>query len=208
MISRLEGELASVTPGAVEICCGRVWYQLLVPAHDEQRLSTMLGTSVQFYTLHYLEGLNQGASYVPRLIGFASAEDRAFFQLFTTVKGLGNRKALRALQLPFPTVAQAIAEGDVDVLTSLPEIGKRTAQTIVTELREKIDGFVELKPGAEGGAVPDAVAGLMQDAVTVLVQLGESRVQARRLVDRVVRADPTLDSADAVVAAAFRLKEL
>ena len=154
---------------------------------------------------------NQGAQYIPRLIGFASPEDRDFFELFTTVKGIGNRKALRALQLPFASVATAIAEKDVDLLVSLPEIGKRTAETIIVELHGKVNRFIELKPvGRDGGSRAEDTArgALIRDAVAVLAQLGEQKLIARQLVDRALSADPTLDSAEVVVAAAFRLKEI
>ncbi|MHC5003408.1 MAG: Holliday junction branch migration protein RuvA [Planctomycetota bacterium] len=209
MISRIEGELRSVEAGRAELCCGPMWYQLLVPACDEQRLATQIGRTLEFHTLHYLEGQGQGTSFVPRLIGFCSPEDRAFFELFTTVKGLGNRKALRALQLPFRDVAAAIAARDVDVLRSLPEIGKRTAETIVAELDGKVDRFVELKPVGPGEQGPPSAARAeaLSDAATVLVQLGENRSVARQLVERALREDPELDGADALVAAALRLRD-
>ena len=96
---------------------------------------------------------------------------------------------------------------DADLLTTLPEIGRRTAETIVAELHGKVDRFVELKPvdidGVAGGETPTAI----HDAVTVLVQLGEPRLQARQLVERALRSDPDIESADALVAAAYRLKE-
>ena len=109
MISRIAGTLVDVAEGTAEIECDGVWYRLFVPACDVQSLSVVVDDRVLFHTLHYLEAQGQGNTFLPRLIGFSSPEDRAFFELFTTVKGLGNRKALRALQLPFPRVAGAIA---------------------------------------------------------------------------------------------------
>jgi Holliday junction DNA helicase RuvA len=215
MISRLQGELLGVDGGRVEIQCGSITYELLIPGFDRQRLAGLIGRPVEFHTLHYLESPNQGASFLPRLIGFATPEDRAFFEVFTTVKGIGNRKALRALELPFPTVAAAIAGNDVDLLTSLPEIGKRTAATIVAELQDKVDRFIEAKwspgagsgPGAGDPAAAEAAAVIIRDALKVLAQLGEPRVTARQLIDRALAADPTLCTPDALVAAAYRLKE-
>ena len=210
MISRIEGLLESVTDdGRALLRCDYIIYELFIPGADQQRLATMMGERVSFHTLHYLEGRDQGAAYMPRLIGFASPADRAFFELFTTVKGIGNRKALRALQLPFGAIAAAIAEKDIDLLKSLPEIGKRTAETIVAELHGKVDRFVELKPlPSEKVAPTSARSALINDAVAVLAQLGEQKLTARQLVDRALAADSTLESAEALVAAAFRLKEL
>jgi Holliday junction resolvasome RuvABC DNA-binding subunit len=128
---------------------------------------------------------------------------------------MGNRTALRALQLPCGAVAGAIADRDVDLLKSLPEIGKRTAETIVAELSGKVDRFVELKPSgsraatAPGeGAPSDSRSELIRDAVAVLVQLGEPRLIARQLVDRALAADKTLATPELLMAAALRLKQL
>jgi len=206
MIRRLEGELVAVAEGRAQVRCGPITYELHVPAADEQRLCTMVGETTSFETLHYLEGQGQGSSFIPRLIGFTSETDRAFFELFTTVKGMGNRKALRALALPFADVAEAIAGRDVDILRSLPEVGKRTAETIVAELHGKVDRFVELKPTAASASAGPA-AGIARDAIAMLTQLGESSLGARQLVDRAMTVDPSLDSAGALVAAAFKLKD-
>jgi Holliday junction DNA helicase RuvA len=209
MINRIEGELVGLTSEGVALLqCGPLTYELLIPGADQQRVGSLIGQSVQFHTLHYLESHNQGAAYVPRLIGFATPEDRDFFELFTTVKGIGNRKALRALQLPFASIASAIAQRDLDMLKSLPEIGKRTAETIVAELHGKVDRFVEIKPQIGQGQVDDARAALLRDAVTVLCQLGEPRLTARQLVERALATDRTLQSPELLVAAAFRLKDL
>jgi Holliday junction DNA helicase RuvA len=211
MISRIEGRLVAVDRGRAHVQCRDLTYEVLVPAADQQRLAASIDETVSFHTLHYLEGQGQGTSFIPRLIGFESETDRAFFELFTTVKGMGNRKALRALALPFGAIAEAIAARDVDVLKSLPEVGKRTAQTIVTELHEKVDRFVELKPAAGGAALTAeeaARSALIQDAVAVLSQLGEPKLQARQLAERALAADPTMDSPEDLVAAAYRLKEL
>jgi Holliday junction DNA helicase RuvA len=124
------------------------------------------------------------------------------------VKGIGNRKALRALQLPFGQVAQAIVDRNLALLTSLPEIGRKTAETIVVDLKDKMGPFLDLGGPAVGpkGAVPAAAGQLALDAVAILVQLGESRAGARDLVDRALDAEPALATADAVVTAAFRFK--
>ncbi|MCP3905098.1 MAG: hypothetical protein GY715_15850 [Planctomycetes bacterium] len=206
MISRIEGELVAVADGRAHVRDGALTYELHVPAADEQRLAAVVGETTAFHTLHYFEGQGQGSSFIPRLIGFTTESDRSFFELFTTVKGMGNRKALRALALPFADVAEAIADRDLDVLKSLPEIGKRTAETIVVELHGKVDRFVELKP-AVTGRTPVAGSGFARDAIVMLTQLGESSLGARRLVDRALTVDPAIDSAETLVAAAFRLKD-
>ncbi len=208
MISRIEGELVTVENGRAELRVQTLVYELLIPACDTPRLSRHVGEALTFHTLHYLEGQGQGTSFLPRLIGFRTPEDRAFFELFTTVRGFGNRKALRALELPLGEVAHAIASRDTSILTSLPEIGKRTAETIIAELAGKVDRFVEVKSRPDDApARSEAQTELVRDAVAVLVQLGESRPLAQQLIERALAVDPQVTSPDQLVAAAFRLKE-
>lgn len=209
MISRLRGTLESVGEGSVVLACGDLAYEVLVPAADLPRYETSLGEEIVLHTIHVLEGVSQGASYRPRLIGFATPADRSFFETFTTVRGFGTRKALRALAMPFPRVAEAIAAGDVGVLSSLPEIGRKTAQTIVAELAESVDGYLrEVGSTTRGGAADadDPARRLALDAIEVLVQLGEPRPTARELVDRAVAATSPPDSVEATVTAALRLR--
>lgn len=211
MIASLEGTLISVRQGRARVRCGAITYELLVPAADEARLAQETGAELAFETLHYLEAQGQGSSMIPRLVGFGSTGDRAFFELFTTVKGLGAKKALRALAMPFSTIAEAIANRDVDLLKSLPEIGKRTAESIVAELSGKVDGFIELKPGGvtptDGSEALDGTRTEMcRDVINVLTELGETRVAAVQLVERAMTADRTIDTAEVLLQAAMRLR--
>jgi Holliday junction DNA helicase RuvA len=211
MISQIAGELVGFNheDNTAELRNGWMTIEVLVPAADSQRIGASIGTGAHFHTLLYLESQNQGMSFTPRLIGFASPQQREFFELFTTVKGIGYRKALRALQLPFADVAAAIAAKDRDLLVSLPEIGKRTADTIIAELSGKVDQFVELKPVLAGrGEKSSPAARLAADAVAALVQLGETRVRAMQLVERTLAADPSIRTAEELITGAYRLREL
>lgn len=208
MIARLDGELEAVAEGAAHLRVGDLLYEVMIPACDQMRLGASIGSRIRLHTLHYLEGQGQGTSFWPRLIGFATAEERTFFELFTSVKGIGNRRALRSLQLPIATVAEAIANGDTTLLQSLPEVGKKTAESIVLELKDKVNRFLGLHAMVEAKPADAGRARLIADATTILTQLGEVRPQARVLVDRALTADPTIESADALVTAALALRAL
>jgi Holliday junction DNA helicase RuvA len=204
MISRIEGVLEDVVEGVAEVRVGEgLVHELLVPACDAGELLTQQGRRVSFFTLHYLESQGQGSHFVPRLIGFSSREQRAFFELLTTVKGIGNRKALRAMQVSHGRMAEAIAAGDAKFLSTLPEIGKRTAESTIVELKGKLDPFLKdpsaTRRALEKGAVAAAAAvgaamalaqpsGPAADAEDVLVALGEQRSQARQRIERVLAA--------------------
>ena len=212
MIASIEGELVSAEDGVALVQVGPMSYEVLVPAADVPALANQRGAIVRFVTLHYLEGQGQGSSFWPRLIGFRSVEDRDFFDLFTTVKGIGVRKALRALQRPFAEVAAAIARRDEKALTALPEIGKKMAETIVVELKDKVARFTATASGGMEGAVGavavggGGLAGAAGDAVIVLVQLGEARPTAERLIERALQVEGAKAAAEVLVAAALRLR--
>ena len=202
MITRLRGKLVAIDEGKAMIAVEAITYELLIPASDVEKLLDRLGEQLEFHTLHYFEGQSQGSSFVPRLIGFSCDRDRDFFQLFTTVKGIGNRKALRALVRPFGEIASAVANKDTAALVSLPEIGKRSAETIIAELNGKIDHFI----GDVTPTIEIKMPSFGEDAIAMLVQLGESTRDARKLVRLAMETDPTIASADQLIQTSFQLK--
>ncbi len=183
----IEGQAALVTPAG-----GGLTYEVLLPAYLLERFKAQTGKPVTFTTLQYLEGQGQGASFVPRLIGFAGAGEREFFELLTTVKGIGNRKALRILAATPAAIAAAVAAKDAKALTKLPEVGKRLAETMIAELHGKVDAYLTEE---ERGALDAAASGLelklpagAAEAVEALVALGEDRREAERRVAGVVKS--------------------
>lgn len=227
MIVRITGILQQVAAQAAWVDVGQgLTYEVLVSSYDETRLQSHLGQTVTLTTLHFLEGQSQGTTWLPRLAGFTSEQDRRFFQLFTTTKGIGMRKALRAMSLPTSQIAGAIADRDVKMLQSLPEIGRRTAETLVVALKDKVDVFVadavspaSSESGAAGEA-PGAGAGtedqapqvggasgqLVRQALEVLLQLGESRLDAMRWIDQAMRLEPVPRDAQELVSRVYELR--
>jgi holliday junction DNA helicase RuvA len=203
MIARISGRLEEVRgPAAVVDVGSGLWYEVLVPACDTERLRRRVGQDVVLHTLHYLEGdLSRGAA-IPRLLGFLSEQDRRFFQVFTTVKGVGARKALRALARPVAEVAAAIQARDAKLLITLPEIGRRTADTIIAELNGKVDEFAGEIPAESA----EALSGPAEEAVAVLVQLGERRADALALVERVLAVAPDLATPEEIIQQVYKLK--
>ncbi len=202
MITRIKGKLIDVYSCEAILEVGALTYALLVPATDVPALQSKIGSEVEFHTIHYMESQSQGTSFAPRLIGFSNETNRAFFELFTTVKGIGNRKALRALIRPFDETAMAIAQRDVASLTDLPEIGKRSAETIIAALHGKVDAFADQATSV----IESSTSPFYSDAIEMLMQLGESRKDARQLVNKVIAMEPAIDSADQIVQATFQLK--
>lgn len=212
MLARITGRLESMegAKALIALPCGPdgvgTAIETLVPGSSVDGLMSRLGEIVTLHTLESLEAQGQGSSFVRRVMGFESREDRRFFELFTTVKGVGGRKALRAMAAPTGRIARAIAERDAAFLQTLPEIGKRLAETVVAELHGKVEAFItgDASPArAPGGGRPSAEG---ERAVAALVRLGEQRQEAERLVRIAMEIEPKPRTADDILAAAFAAK--
>ena len=183
---------------------GGLWYEVRISGSDAEIVARRVGQDVVLYTIHYVEGDPSRGQMTPALIGFLAEADRGFFRVFTTVKGIGVRKALRALMRPAGEIAAAIQGKDAKFLASLPEIGKRTAERIIAELHGKVDRFAGAAAAVAAGEEPMPQAA--QQAASVLVQLGEKRVDAQSLVERVLAVAPELDSPEAIIQQVYKIK--
>jgi len=224
MIARIQGTLDSIRHDRAHLTTpGGLTYEVLLPAFVALRLADQEGKPLTLHTFHFLESASQGATMFPRLAGFLAPGDRAFYELFVTVKGIGHRRALRAMALPPAQIAAAISDRDVKLLQTLPEIGRRTAETITVTLRDKVEAFISAAaypaPGSEGAvsggdsAAADAEQagasrqpGIAREALEVLLQLGEPRLDAVQLIDRVLAQDQPPTDAQGVVTEVYRLK--
>jgi Holliday junction DNA helicase RuvA len=153
----------------------------------------------------YLEGDAARGNLEPRLIGFLRPEDRRFFDRFTTVKGIGPKTALKALTVPVGQIAGAIEAKDTRFLLRLKGIGKRTAELIVAELAGKVRDFA-LDYAGKPPPAPGRREPFEEEAVEVLVALGEARPLAERLLDRARHAVPALATTDALVREMLRMR--
>lgn len=115
------------------------------------------------------------------LYGFISAEEKDMFMRLITVSGIGPKSAAGILSgIPAPDLAVAIARGDADCLTRAPGIGKKTAQRIILELKEKID-----TAGLTQSQSPQAGPQASEEAVLALMALGYTRGDAAGAIARV-----------------------
>jgi len=197
-LERIEGNRATVALDGLPMAV-----DAHMPTFLAERLAGLAGGPVTLHTLLHLDPHGQSGALTPRLLAFASADDRRFFELFTTVKGLGGKRALRAMAEPPATIAGAIARRDHAALQRLPEIGKRLAETIVAELHGKVDAFA--LETVEGGVriEPKTGDGAHAQAIEALIRLGEARAEAERKVGRAMEQNPKLDTPEAILAASL-----
>ena len=207
MISSLTGLLQQVDEDRVHLRVGPMVYEALVPASDVPLLQAGVGEEMTFYTVFYLEGDASGGSLEPRLFGFLRKEDKRFFEKFITVKGIGPKKALKALIYPAGEIAQAIESKDTRFLKQLPTIGARMAEQIVAELAGKVKEFataaVEGRPGMPAVGKRSAAD---EEAIMALTALGERRADAENLLDRAKHLNPNLKTANELVREMLRMR--
>ena len=142
---------------------------------------------------------------IPRLVGFLYTEDKAFFSRFIGVKGIGPRKALKALAEPIAKIANWINDRELRLLSTLPGIGRRGAEMIVAELKGKVDEFASGTASVSAGTT-ERWAQPQQDALEVMLAWGDGRNDAIRWLERAARLHPDLSSADEWVKACYRIK--
>src|SRR5688500_11456896 len=209
MISALTGQLASVEETTAQLRSGPFVFELLIPAADVESLRAQVGQELTFHTIFYLEGTAGGGNLDPKLIAFLRPEDKAFFDLFTTVKGIGPKTALRAFSAPVGQIAQAIESKDTRALVSLNGIGKRTAELIIAELGGKAQKFATAQVGVDVAAYAGNGSRLTaneEDAIVAMTSLGERRPDAERLLERVKTQHKDLKSTDALLREMLRMR--
>ncbi len=205
MIVRLTGLLSAIDTSdpkspRLEIELGGLTYGVDAPGFLLVQLAGRVGQAVKLEVLTYLEGSPSGGNMVPRMVGFETAAERGFFEELTTVKGIGMRKALRAMVQPPGVVAHWIESGDAKSIATLPEIGKRLAETIVASLRGKLTSYAlasqAARPKSAAAAPPSPVSGTAREAAEILVAWGDKPADAERTVEALL-AEPGRDSLSA-----------
>lgn len=181
MIGKLKGTVDSLGEDHLILDVHGVGYQVFCPARILQSLPSVGEVAVLFIETIVREDLI-------RLYGFASEAEREWFRLLMTVQGVGAKVALGLLGvLKAPEIANAIAFGDKAMISRAPGVGKRVAERIVAELKDKAPAFggvdeaaVTVARGVEAGVAGNGV----RDAVSALVNLGYSQAQASGAVAR------------------------
>lgn len=181
-------------------------FELLVSAADVSALHASLGEELTLHTIFYLAGDPARGGLEPTLIAFLRPDDRTFFELFTTVKGIGPRTALKALTVPVGEIAGAIESKDARFLTRLQGIGKRTAELIVAELAGKVGKFATAAMPAGAGGATGRRSRAEEDAIAVLLALGERRSDAERLLERAKSTNPQARTAEELSRAMLSLR--
>ena len=183
MIAFVEGTLVEKHPTRVIVNVHGVGYEVFIPLSSYDRLPP-LNQDVQLLTHEHVREDDH------RLFGFMTEAERRMFLLLTSISGIGPKLALCALSgMTVRELKRAIVENDVKRLSSVSGIGRKTAERIVIELRDKLDAGEALE-AVSGADEPGANDARLRDAAMALIALGYKQDQAAKLVMEALRRHP------------------
>lgn len=195
MIAHLNGHLAATGIDHAVIDVNGVGYLVGASA----KTLAALGSLGEFVTVHTEMLVSEDSI---RLMGFASADERNWFRLLTSVQGVGAKVALAILSILSPAEVQtAVARADAAMIARANGVGPKLAQRIVNELKDKA-GAIALGGGGAGAAIP--ASGAANDAVSALLNLGFKPAEASTAVNAASDELGPAASLDALVRLALR----
>ena len=198
MYAYVSGSLVEKRPTEAIIEAGGVGYRLLIPASSFDKLPAV-GKPAKLLTTFVVRDDAQ------TLYGFATDAERTAFETLTAVSGVGPKLALAALSAMSPAELQStVVSGDVAMLTRIPGVGKRKAEKLIVELKDKFADLDGLEPAGALGGGDSASTQARADARAGLEALGLGRADAERRLRKVLRANPGAPSAEDLIRLALR----
>ena len=183
MYESLSGKIAKKDPTRLVLEAGGIGFDLAIPLSTFHSLGSP-GESARVLT-HFLvrEDSHQ-------LFGFATEEERTLFRLLLSVTGIGPKVSLAILSgIGITELRRAIVEGSVPTLTAISGIGRKTAERLIIELREKIL-LLEPKAGPSVSSRVPKEERLVEDSLSALVSLGYRVPEAKRALQKVLAEKP------------------
>jgi holliday junction DNA helicase RuvA len=180
MIAYIKGILAEKSPSLLIVDVGGVGYEIFVSLNTFDRLPPC-GSECKLLTYHHIREDTQ------ILFGFIDAREKEMFELLLGISGIGARTALSILSgLTVAELSLCISENNIKRISSVHGIGKKTAERILVELRDKINPFEAL---ASLDKVGTQTATVMRDSVMALTSLGFAQEKATKMVQAVLEKE-------------------
>jgi Holliday junction DNA helicase RuvA len=183
MIAQLTGTVARVEANSVVLDVNGVGYRVMVPL----TALSFLSEEGKRYTLHTIMVVREDDI---SLYGFREIEEQHIFTILTGVTGVGPKVALSMLSvMDWRELSRTISSNDVKGLTRVPGIGAKLAQRVCLELGDRLAEFMQLhREEILAGGLPSADNAQYEDIIEALVNLGYTRMDARKAAERVVHA--------------------
>jgi len=200
MIERILGNLLEKSPTFCVIDCHGVGLGLHISLNTFQKLEKFHeNTVVSLYAyLHVREDVLQ-------LYGFADVAEKEMFQLLISISGVGPRLAIAVLSgSTTEELRSAIVREDVAMLTRIPGVGKKTAQRLVLELKEKIQKRGDIEKLVAISSASQQVRGKVNEAMLALVSLGYKQQEAQVAIDKVIKRSDSDLTLEEIIKQAFK----
>jgi Holliday junction DNA helicase RuvA len=198
MIAYLNGILVEKNPSTVIIDVAGVGYEVFIPLSTYDRLPAT-GSECKIFTHHEVREDAQ------LLFGFSTQQEKEMFRLLTSVSGVGPKIALAALSgMSIGDIQLSIAESNAKRLSSIKGIGKKMAERIVVELKDKVNPIEAFAQGRADGDI--GKANILRDAMLALSALGFTEEVARKQVQQVVSDDPSIADTETIIRKALASK--
>ncbi len=205
MISRISGKIVKEGTDFLLVEIGGISYEIFLPQTVMQRVRENQDPDGRINLITYYYHQLEPSRSIPVLIGFLNEIERDFFQQFITVSGIGPRAALRALNKPISVIAQAIDEGNINFLKSLPGIGHQRAKEIVAKLQGKVGKFGLIQDSWI--AQLEARKDIAKDALAVLTQLQYKKSEAKMMIDKALKDAPDLKTSEELLNKIYKQKQ-
>jgi Holliday junction DNA helicase RuvA len=185
MIAHLRGHLLSKTPNQAILECAGVGYDVTISVTTFSALPAEGAEAALHIHTHVRE--DQIA-----LFGFSETQEKRLFEKLLTISGIGPKLAITVLSgISASRLITAIRSGDHATLTRIPGIGKKTAERVVLELKDKLDDLAVSIPTTTEGPHHHGAAGQAgDDALSALVNLGYPRPIAQKAIETATAKDP------------------
>ena len=209
MITKISGKLLTLTDTTCTLLNEPFEYEIFVTDFTRRALQLKVDEVVTLHTIHYIDGNPQkGGRMTPRLVGFDTAIERQFFEVFCSVPGLGVKKALRALVRPVRDIAHSIEQQDIKALTTMPGVGAAMAEKIVAQLRRKMAKFALLaKQDTATQSTGSVEHNIADETFQILVSLGHPEAEARRLLEQPLASKKKFKSVEDLLQAVYETNQ-
>jgi len=194
MYSYLEGRIAAKSPVLVTLDCQGIGYEINIPLSTFDQIQE-IGTKTKLY-IHYSFNDQDGA----KLYGFFTELEKKLFRLLISVSKIGPKLALATLSgLPAKELIPAIQSENSGLISTIPGIGKKSAERLIIELKDKV-----LDLGCDVSLSLDTASNdIIQEAESALVTLGYKQFEIRKVINKLVK-DQTFSSSEEIVKAVIK----
>ena len=198
MIGQIRGILVCKTPPEILVEVGGLSYELQIPMSTAYQLPEV-GCELRLHT-HFV--VREDAQL---LYGFYELKDKTLFRALIRVNGVGPKMALAILSgMAADEFARTVRENDVAAMTRMPGIGKKTAERLIVEMRDRLTEWDDAEAAAALPGATQSTSAMGKEAETALLALGYKPQQAARAVEMVLKSDPEIPDSESLIRLALK----